>query len=54
MDRDVDGVEKRIYSYVSKSDRLGSSDVWLKSPGTWGVKKLMSGRMQHIKRMIFV
>lgn len=22
-------------SYVSKSDRLGSSDVWLKSPGTW-------------------
>lgn len=26
--------DKIFYSYVSKSDRLGSSDVWLKSPGT--------------------
>lgn len=28
------GENKTKRSYVSKSDRLGSSDVWLKSPGT--------------------
>lgn len=30
------GGAKENYPYVSKSERLRSSDVWLKSPGTWG------------------
>lgn len=28
------------HPYVSKSDRLGSSDVWLKSPGSWKREKV--------------
>lgn len=42
---------KEKNSYVSKSDRLGSSDVWLKSPGTW--KKKMGG-IDDNKRETFI
>lgn len=37
-----EGVIQKKYSYVSKSDRLGSSDVWLKSPATWNKRFITS------------